>query len=154
MHIWQDVNLIFALLMRAHKFCSLQFCDPSTVLLNSFLLETRNNCLQSPKTTLQGFHIQYSNYRFGRDLKKIIILISIFTIIFRKLGMNESLFSRLDSENNVVSLTLQYRMNSCIMDIANKLTYHDQLQVGNETIANATLPVTNISVSCSQICIH
>ena len=61
--------------------------------------------------------------------------------------MNESLFSRLDSENNTVALTQQYRMNTCIMDVANKLTYHDQLEVGNETIGKATLPITNVSVS-------
>ncbi|OXU27176.1 hypothetical protein TSAR_005441 [Trichomalopsis sarcophagae] len=63
----------------------------------------------------------------------------------RKLGMNESLFSRLDSKNNAVVLKLQYRMNSCIMDIANKLTYHDQLQIGCEKAGKATMPVTNIA---------
>lgn len=67
-------------------------------------------------------------------------------IFFRKLGMNESLFSRLDSKENSVVLKLQYRMNKCIMDVANKLTYHDQLKVGNDSIGNATLPVGSIRV--------
>lgn len=61
--------------------------------------------------------------------------------------MNESLFSRLDSADNTVVLKLQYRMNKCIMDVANKLTYHDQLKVGNDSIGNATLPITNVAVS-------
>ncbi|KAL7288860.1 hypothetical protein TKK_0016832 [Trichogramma kaykai] len=65
--------------------------------------------------------------------------------VARKLGINKSLFSRLDSDNNSVALTLQYRMNSCIMDVANKLTYHDLLKVGTEDIGKATLPVTKIS---------
>ncbi|XP_058791831.1 DNA replication ATP-dependent helicase/nuclease DNA2-like [Phymastichus coffea] len=65
--------------------------------------------------------------------------------IARKLGINESLFLRLDCENNTIALTLQYRMNSCIMNVANKLTYHDQLQVGNEEIEKAILPISNVT---------
>ncbi|XP_011497462.1 PREDICTED: DNA replication ATP-dependent helicase/nuclease DNA2 [Ceratosolen solmsi marchali] len=65
------------------------------------------------------------------------------SVTARKLGMNESLFFRLNSENNTISLLLQYRMNKCIMNTANKLTYNNQLRIGNEIIGNATLPVTN-----------
>jgi hypothetical protein len=38
-------------------------------------------------------------------------------------------------------------MNKCIMNTANKLTYHDQLQVGNELIGNATIPIINKEVN-------
>ena len=58
--------------------------------------------------------------------------------VARKLGADESLFLRLDSENNTVNLTKQYRMNRKIMHLANKLTYNDMLEVGNTTIENAT----------------
>lgn len=60
--------------------------------------------------------------------------------------MDESLFVRLDNENNTVTLISQYRMNSRIMSIANSLTYSGQLKEGNETVANATLNVQDASV--------
>ncbi|XP_076683679.1 DNA replication helicase/nuclease 2 isoform X2 [Andrena cerasifolii] len=60
--------------------------------------------------------------------------------VARKLGADESLFLRLDSENNTVNLTKQYRMNRNIMHLANKLTYNDTLEAGNTTIENATFP--------------
>ncbi|XP_014211220.1 DNA replication ATP-dependent helicase/nuclease DNA2 [Copidosoma floridanum] len=63
--------------------------------------------------------------------------------VARKMGINESLFARLDAKSNVVALTQQYRMNKCIMNIANKLTYNDQLQIGNEKVSISTIPVTN-----------
>ncbi|KAG7207925.1 hypothetical protein KM043_009514 [Ampulex compressa] len=56
----------------------------------------------------------------------------------RKLGAEESLFARLDSENNTVELISQYRMNKSIMKIANQLTYRDKLQPGNTLVENAT----------------
>lgn len=57
--------------------------------------------------------------------------------------MNESLFARLDSKNNTMTLTKQYRMNSVIMDVANRITYDNHLKVGNEIIANAVLSVSD-----------
>lgn len=60
--------------------------------------------------------------------------------------MNESLFARLDSKNNTVTLTKQYRMNQAIMNVANKLTYDNQLQVGNNSIAKSIMPVSNKTV--------
>ncbi|XP_043283402.1 DNA replication ATP-dependent helicase/nuclease DNA2 isoform X2 [Venturia canescens] len=70
----------------------------------------------------------------------------------RKMGMNESLFARLDSENNTVTLKLQYRMNKRIMSIANILTYNDSMIAANSQIANATLYVKDPTVleSCEQ----
>ncbi|XP_043517385.1 DNA replication ATP-dependent helicase/nuclease DNA2 isoform X1 [Frieseomelitta varia] len=56
----------------------------------------------------------------------------------RKLGADESLFARLDSENNTIKLTKQYRMNKSIMRIANKLTYNDMLKAGDVSVENAT----------------
>ncbi|XP_050492574.1 DNA replication ATP-dependent helicase/nuclease DNA2 isoform X3 [Bombus huntii] len=56
----------------------------------------------------------------------------------RKLGADESLFARLDSENNTIKLTKQYRMNKSIMYLANKLTYNDMLEAGDTSIENAT----------------
>ena len=56
----------------------------------------------------------------------------------RQRGADESLFSRLDSENNTVILTEQYRMNRYIMTLANKLTYNDKLKAGNMLIDSAT----------------
>ncbi|XP_015433477.1 PREDICTED: DNA replication ATP-dependent helicase/nuclease DNA2 [Dufourea novaeangliae] len=61
----------------------------------------------------------------------------------RKLGADESLFARLDSENNTVILPKQYRMNKSIMRLANKLTYNDKLEVGNTLIENATLDIAD-----------
>ncbi|XP_017754506.1 PREDICTED: DNA replication ATP-dependent helicase/nuclease DNA2 [Eufriesea mexicana] len=57
----------------------------------------------------------------------------------RKLGAEESLFARLDNENNTVTLTKQYRMNKNIMYLANKLTYNDMLVMGNTSLENATI---------------
>lgn len=56
----------------------------------------------------------------------------------RKLGADQSLFARLDSDNATVALTLQYRMNKTIMKVANDLTYHGALKCANEEVANAT----------------
>lgn len=65
----------------------------------------------------------------------------------RKLGADETLFSRLDSQNNTVNLTKQYRMNKTIMQLANKLTYNDALETGNTLIENATLNALHSEVS-------
>ncbi|XP_057319970.1 DNA replication ATP-dependent helicase/nuclease DNA2 isoform X1 [Microplitis mediator] len=63
-----------------------------------------------------------------------------------KLGMNENMFSRLDSVHNTRILKQQYRMNKPIMDLANKLTYNGELLAGNQKIANATLEFVNKKV--------
>lgn len=67
-------------------------------------------------------------------------------MFFRKLGMNEDMFTRLDSVNNTRILKQQYRMNKPIMDLANKLTYNGELLAGNQKIANATLQFVNKKV--------
>uniref|UniRef100_F6V648 DNA replication ATP-dependent helicase/nuclease n=1 Tax=Ornithorhynchus anatinus TaxID=9258 RepID=F6V648_ORNAN len=61
----------------------------------------------------------------------------------RDLGMSESLFKRLEQNKNaVVQLTVQYRMNSKIMSLSNKLVYEGKLECGSEKVAKAivTLP--------------
>ncbi|XP_015518231.1 DNA replication ATP-dependent helicase/nuclease DNA2 isoform X1 [Neodiprion lecontei] len=64
----------------------------------------------------------------------------------RKLGMDQSLFERLDNENNTVTLTLQYRMNQRIMSVANQITYKGQLTIGADDIGMATLHIPDKSV--------
>ncbi|XP_040831779.1 DNA replication ATP-dependent helicase/nuclease DNA2 [Ochotona curzoniae] len=58
----------------------------------------------------------------------------------RELGMSESLFKRLErNKNAVVQLTVQYRMNSKIMSLSNKLTYEGKLECGSDKVANAMI---------------
>ncbi|XP_015178226.1 PREDICTED: DNA replication ATP-dependent helicase/nuclease DNA2 [Polistes dominula] len=68
----------------------------------------------------------------------------------KNLGADISLFEKLDSENNTISLMLQYRMNKTIMNLINKLTYNDQLKAGNETIENATFVSPNTKIPSSN----
>lgn len=61
--------------------------------------------------------------------------------------MDESLFVRLDGLGATVSLTLQYRMNKIIMELANRLTYKSQLKCANKSVENATLQFnTNVNI--------
>lgn len=61
-----------------------------------------------------------------------------------KLGANESLFVRLDSDDNTVNLWKQYRMNGRIMKLANDATYRGKLVSGSRQIENATLTGPNM----------
>ncbi|XP_035307113.1 DNA replication ATP-dependent helicase/nuclease DNA2 [Cricetulus griseus] len=62
----------------------------------------------------------------------------------RALGMSESLFKRLEQNKNaVVQLTVQYRMNSKIMSLSNKLTYEGKLECGSDRVANAVITLPN-----------
>ncbi|XP_008495874.2 DNA replication ATP-dependent helicase/nuclease DNA2 [Calypte anna] len=63
----------------------------------------------------------------------------------RDLGMSESLFKRLEqNQNAVVQLTVQYRMNSKIMSLSNKLVYEGKLECGSEKVSNATVNLPNL----------
>lgn len=64
----------------------------------------------------------------------------------KKCGMQEDIFSRLDTPNNTKVLSLQYRMNYPIMTLANELTYDGKLRTGNETVSNATYNLTDKSI--------
>nr|XP_020445477.1 DNA replication ATP-dependent helicase/nuclease DNA2 isoform X2 [Monopterus albus] len=58
----------------------------------------------------------------------------------RSLGMDESLFKRLELHREaVVQLTVQYRMNRQIMSLSNSLMYEGQLECGSERTAMALL---------------
>ncbi|XP_028845004.1 DNA replication ATP-dependent helicase/nuclease DNA2 [Denticeps clupeoides] len=58
----------------------------------------------------------------------------------RTLGMDESLFKRLERHSSaVVQLNVQYRMNSKIMSLSNTLMYEGKLECGSERTASAVL---------------
>uniref|UniRef100_G1PRU7 DNA replication ATP-dependent helicase/nuclease n=1 Tax=Myotis lucifugus TaxID=59463 RepID=G1PRU7_MYOLU len=62
----------------------------------------------------------------------------------RALGMSESLFKRLErNKSAVVQLTVQYRMNSKIMSLSNKLTYEGKLECGSDKVASAVINLPN-----------
>ncbi|XP_076981221.1 DNA replication ATP-dependent helicase/nuclease DNA2 isoform X2 [Tamandua tetradactyla] len=62
----------------------------------------------------------------------------------KALGMSESLFKRLEQHKNaVVQLTVQYRMNSKIMSLSNKLIYEGKLECGSDKVANAVINLPN-----------
>ncbi|XP_051829823.1 DNA replication ATP-dependent helicase/nuclease DNA2 [Antechinus flavipes] len=63
----------------------------------------------------------------------------------RGLGMSESLFKRLEQKQNaVVQLTVQYRMNSTVMSLSNKLVYEGKLECGSDKVANATVNLPSL----------
>ncbi|KAM4669528.1 DNA replication ATP-dependent helicase/nuclease DNA2 [Amazona ochrocephala] len=63
----------------------------------------------------------------------------------KDLGMSESLFKRLEQNDNaVVQLTVQYRMNSKIMSLSNMLVYEGKLECGSEKVSNATVNLPNL----------
>ncbi|XP_066477496.1 DNA replication ATP-dependent helicase/nuclease DNA2 [Tiliqua scincoides] len=63
----------------------------------------------------------------------------------RDLGMSESLFKRLEKNKDaVVQLTVQYRMNSKIMSLSNKLVYDGKLECGSERVSSAVVNLPNL----------
>ena len=68
----------------------------------------------------------------------------------RNLGMDISLFSHLATKpENIIPLTMQYRMNEKIQALANHLTYEGKLECGSEEIAKRTIE-TNFRVPVSD----
>ncbi|KAL4232940.1 Tripartite DNA replication factor [Mactra antiquata] len=65
----------------------------------------------------------------------------------KDLGMDQSLFSHLDDLGATFDLNVQYRMNSAIMAISNKLVYNDCLKCGCDTVANRTLDISRSEVT-------
>ncbi|XP_063388913.1 DNA replication ATP-dependent helicase/nuclease DNA2 [Cydia fagiglandana] len=59
----------------------------------------------------------------------------------RRLGMEESLFHRLMTEEATSTLQLQYRMNQALADLANKVAYNDRLKCADEKVAQAKLNI-------------
>ncbi|KAL0867715.1 hypothetical protein ABMA27_008447 [Loxostege sticticalis] len=59
----------------------------------------------------------------------------------RRLGMEESLFHRLMNEEATSTLALQYRMNSRLAELANRVAYAGRLACASDTVARACLHV-------------
>ncbi|KAL1116793.1 hypothetical protein AAG570_005264, partial [Ranatra chinensis] len=57
----------------------------------------------------------------------------------RENGLGTSLFERLDRPSVTARLALQYRMNACVLKLANGITYGGQLKCANAQVENATL---------------
>lgn len=66
---------------------------------------------------------------------------------FRELGMDVSMFDRLDRPSVTAVLHVQYRMNGSIAELANKYTYNGSLQCANDTVKYATLKLKETNVS-------
>ncbi|XP_054892940.1 DNA replication ATP-dependent helicase/nuclease DNA2 isoform X3 [Poeciliopsis prolifica] len=70
----------------------------------------------------------------------------------RSLGMDESLFKRLELHSEaVVQLNLQYRMNSQIMSLSNSLMYNGRLECGSERTASALLTLPSLPSVQSEL---
>ncbi|XP_063368621.1 DNA replication ATP-dependent helicase/nuclease DNA2 [Cydia amplana] len=61
----------------------------------------------------------------------------------RRLGMEESLFHRLMTDEATSTLQLQYRMNQALADLANKVAYNDRLKCADEKVAQAKLNINS-----------
>ncbi|XP_037603168.1 DNA replication ATP-dependent helicase/nuclease DNA2 [Sebastes umbrosus] len=73
----------------------------------------------------------------------------------RKLGMDESLFKRLELHSEaVVQLNVQYRMNRQIMSLSNSLMYEGRLECGSERTATALLTLPFLLSVQSELTSH
>lgn len=64
----------------------------------------------------------------------------------KELGMDISMFERLDRPSVTAILHVQYRMNGPIAELANKYTYNGSLQCANNTVKHATLKLNKTKV--------
>ncbi|XP_025208408.1 DNA replication ATP-dependent helicase/nuclease DNA2 isoform X2 [Melanaphis sacchari] len=64
----------------------------------------------------------------------------------KELGMDVSMFERLDRPSVTAILPVQYRMNGPIAELANKYTYNGSLQCANNTVKYATLKLNKTKV--------
>ncbi len=78
----------------------------------------------------------------NRNFSKVFCIFTL-KFFFSRLGLSESLFKRLDRPEVVSVLSLQYRMNSEIMKLANNFTYDNMLQCEDKNICSATIDVEN-----------
>ncbi|CAG9559095.1 unnamed protein product [Danaus chrysippus] len=63
------------------------------------------------------------------------------------LGMEESLFHSLMKDRTTCTLSLQYRMNQPLADLANSIAYSNRLKCANEIVAKAALSINNLKLS-------
>lgn len=70
----------------------------------------------------------------------------ILLIFFSELGLHQSLFSHLDRPGVSAELSVQYRMNKCITDLANGLTYEGKLECANDEVSQATIKLQQLQV--------
>ncbi|XP_032526512.2 DNA replication ATP-dependent helicase/nuclease DNA2 [Danaus plexippus] len=66
------------------------------------------------------------------------------------LGMEVSLFHSLMKDRTTCTLSLQYRMNQPLADLANKIAYSNRLKCANETVAKAALNINKMKLSESS----
>uniref|UniRef100_A0A8C6UWA6 DNA replication ATP-dependent helicase/nuclease n=1 Tax=Neogobius melanostomus TaxID=47308 RepID=A0A8C6UWA6_9GOBI len=73
----------------------------------------------------------------------------------RSLGMDESLFKRLERNSEaVVQLNVQYRMNRQIMSLSNSLMYEGRLECGSERTASALVMLPHLCSVQSELESH
>lgn len=60
----------------------------------------------------------------------------------KKMGMDVSLFSHLQDQDNTIPLSVQYRMNKDIQDVANHMTYSGLLECGNDLVKDRSVSLT------------
>ncbi|XP_050539409.1 DNA replication ATP-dependent helicase/nuclease DNA2 isoform X2 [Daktulosphaira vitifoliae] len=65
----------------------------------------------------------------------------------KELGMDISLFERLDRPSVTAILNVQYRMNGSIVELANNYAYNGSLKCANDDIKNATLNLKKCNVN-------
>lgn len=66
--------------------------------------------------------------------------------IAKREGLERTLFDILDRDDgSTVELNVQYRMNQCVMNLANKITYNEKLVCANENVANATININRFN---------
>ncbi|CAN7987995.1 unnamed protein product [Ixodes pacificus] len=67
------------------------------------------------------------------------------------MGMDVSLFARLETEENTAVLPIQYRMNQAIMDVCNSLAYEGRLECGSAKVSQATLSLPGADLLASLL---
>ncbi|KAG8001475.1 DNA replication ATP-dependent helicase/nuclease DNA2 [Nibea albiflora] len=91
--------------------------------------------VQNKEAKYVSFHTIY--YDANNNVRNIGYQFLFFS---RSLGMDESLFKRLELHSDaVVQLNVQYRMNRQIMSLSNSLMYEGRLECGSERTATALL---------------
>lgn len=83
-----------------------------------------------------------------------VVKLHSFLFDFRELGMDVSMFERLDRPSVTAVLHVQYRMNGPIADLANKYTYNGSLQCANDVVKYSTIKLKEIAVNFNILIIN